>query len=140
VAGADEYIGLKGAAGIGAALMFMGAGTNVYDAFSAVMSSPWSTEKFTQSADEEAQARRYVRHAIIISWIYAGGGSILAGMAGGIKLAIWPLIGASIVTVYMYWLYNQALTDSPMGDQLMKLGANDTALGPHARSDHPGFS
>lgn len=139
MAGGDEYLGLKGAAGIGAALMFMGAGTNVYDAFSAVMSSPWSTEKFTHSPEDEAQARRYVRHAICISWIYAGGGAILAGMAGGIKLAIWPIIGASIVTVYMYWLYNQALSDSPMGEQIMKLGAVPSTLGPHARSDHPGF-
>lgn len=139
MAGADEYIGLKGAAGIGAALMFMGAGTNVYDAFSAVMSSPWSTEKFTHSPEDEAQARRYVRHAITISWIYAGGGSLLAFVAGGIKLAVWPLIGASIVTVYMYWLYNQALTDSPMGEQLMKIG-EDSSLGPHARSDHPAYA
>lgn len=137
MAGADEYIGLKGAAGIGAALMFMGAGTNVYDAFSAVMSSPWSTEKFTHSPEDEAQARRYVRHAIIISWIYAGGGSILAGVAGGIRLAIWPLIGASIVTVYMYWLYNQALRGSPNGGETLTLGVVSSGLGPHARSDHP---
>lgn len=138
MAGGDEFIGMEGAAGIGAALLFMGAGTNVYDAFSAVMSSPWSTEKFTQSPEEEAQARRYVRHAIIISWIYAGGGAILAGMAGGFKLAIWPLLGASIVTVYMSRLYAQAISVSPNGDTMM-LGKPSSILGPHARSDSPGY-
>lgn len=138
MAGGDEFIGLKGAGGIGAALMFMGAGTNVYDAFSAVMSSPWTTEKFTQSPEDEAQARRYVRHAIIISWIYAGGGAILAGMSGGIKLAIWPIVGATIVTIYMYRLYNQAISVSPMGN-VMTLGKVSSHLGPHARSDHPSY-
>lgn len=113
MAGADEFIGLKGAAGVGAALLFMGAGTNVYDAFSAVMSSPWSTEKFTQSDREEEMAKEYVRHAMVISWIYAGGGAALAASSAGWKLAMWPLIGAAIVTVYMRWLYMRAVSRSP---------------------------
>jgi hypothetical protein len=117
MAGGDEFLGLGGVAGVGAALMFMGAGTNVYDAFSAVMSSPWSTEKFTNDPEEEDMAREYVKHAMVISWIYAGGGAILAYQSGGTKMAIWPLVGAAIVTVYMYWLYNRALNRSPNGMQ-----------------------
>lgn len=119
MAGGDEMLGLTGAAGVGAALLFIGAGTNVYDAFSAVMSSPWSTQKFTQSPEEEAMAREYVRHAMAISWIYAGVGSALAYKAGGVGLAMWPLLGAAIVTVYMYWLYDRAVKRSPQngGDQ-----------------------
>lgn len=135
----ENFLGMKTALWGLAALMFMSAGTNVYDAFSAVMSSPWSTEKFTQSPEEEAQARRYVRHAMIISWIYAGGGAILATAAGGIKLGIWPVIGAAIVTVYMYRLYNQAISISPNGDT-MTLGKVSSNLGPHARNDLPSFA
>lgn len=114
MAGGDEFLTLQGAAGVGAAVMFMGAGTNVYDAFSAVMSSPWSTEKFTNDPEEEAMAREYIKHAMVISWIYAGGGAILASQAGG-GLWMWPIIGAAIVTAYMYWLYNRALDRSTNG-------------------------
>ena len=106
MAGGDEFLGLSGGRGVAAALLFMGAGTNVYDAFSAVMSSPWSTEKFTQSPEEEAMAREYVKHAMIISWIYAGGGAVMARSP-------WPIIGAAIVTAYMYWLYDRAVSQSP---------------------------
>lgn len=110
--GADEFIGMKGAAGIGAALLFMGAGTNGYDAFSAVMSSPWSTEKFTQTPEDEEKGRRYVRHAIIISGMYAGVGAALAYYSGGWKLAAWPILGFALVTGYMYYLYDNAITVS----------------------------
>lgn len=105
-------------AGIGAALLLIGAGTNVYDAFSAVMSSPWSTEKFTNDPQEEAMAREYVRHAMIISWGYALAGSVLAYQSAGIKVAAWPLLGAAGVTAYMYWLYNRALNRSHSADSM----------------------
>lgn len=108
MAGGDEMIGMGGAAGFAAALLFIGAGTNVYDAFSAVMSSPWSTEKFTEDSEDAKMAREYVRHAITISWIYAGGGAILAYKSSP-KLAIAPLLGALLVTVYMTWLYRRAI-------------------------------
>lgn len=107
--GGDEILGLKAAYGIGAALMLQAAGTNVYDAYSAVMSSPWSTEKFTNSPEEEQMAREYVRHAMIISGTYAGISAVLAYQSGGVALAIWPIIGAAGVAAYMYWLYNRAL-------------------------------
>lgn len=114
MAGGDELLGMKGVAGVGAALLFIGAGTNVYDAFSAVMSSPWSTEKFTNTPEDERKGRRYVLHAIIISWIYATVGAVLAYKSAGMKLAIWPLAGALIVTVYMFTLYQQAISRSPL--------------------------
>ena len=111
MAGGDEFLGVNGggASGVAAALLFVGAGTNVYDAFSAVMSSPWSTEKFTRGSEDERMAREYVRHALIISWIYAGGGALLASRTGGWKLAVWPLVGAALVTGYMSWLYRRAV-------------------------------
>lgn len=114
-AGGDDLLGMKKAAAVGAALLFMGAGTNGYDAFSAVMSSPWSTEKFTQTAEDERKGRRYVRHAIVISGIYAGVGTALAFFSGGWKLAVWPLAGFVLVTVYMRKLYSDAISRSPRG-------------------------
>lgn len=113
--GGDEFLGVNAAYGIGAALMFQAAGTNVYDAFSAVMSSPWSTEKFTNDPEEDRMAREYVMHAMIISGGYAGISAILAYKAGGPSLAAWPIIGALGVGAYMYWLYNRALTRSQNG-------------------------
>lgn len=122
MAGGDEFTSIGAITGVGAALLFIGAGTNVYDAFSAVMSSPWSTEKFTNSPEEEKKGRKYVRHAIIISWIYAGVGTMLAYKSAGWKLAVWPLFGALIVTIYMYALYNNAIKQSPQGQKSSGFG------------------
>lgn len=115
MAGGDEFLGLSGAGGIGAALLFMGAGTNVYDAFSAVMSSPWSTEKFTSDSEEAKMAREYVRHAVTISWIYAGGGALMVKASGS---GLWwaPIVGAAIVTVYMWLLYRRAIQRGISGE------------------------
>lgn len=113
MAGGDEIIpGASGASRVGAALLFIGAGTNVYDAFSAVMSSPWSTEKFTNDSQEAKMARRYVKHAIVISWTYAIVGAFL--VRG--KLWKYPILGASIVTGYMTWLYHGAIKRGPTGE------------------------
>jgi hypothetical protein len=122
MAGGDEILGLKAAYGIGAALMFQAAGTNVYDAFSAVMSSPWSTEKFTNDPEEDRMAREYVRHALVISGSYAAISAVLAYKAGGVALALWPIIGAIGVAGYMYWLYNRALTRSQNGGMTAQPG------------------
>lgn len=107
-----EFIGgiKRGALYVAAALLFMGAGTNGYDAFSAVMSSPWSTQKFTRTGADEQLAREYVRHAVIISGIYAGGSALLALLAGGLRLALAPVVGFLIVTAYMWRLYDRAAT------------------------------
>ena len=109
MAGGDEFLGMSsGSRGVVAALLMTGAGTNVYDAFSAVMSSPWSTEKFTEDPEAEKMAREYVAHALIISGAYAAIGAWLARSP-------WPIIGAAGVALYMYWLYNRALTRSQNG-------------------------
>lgn len=113
MAGGDEQlIPAQGAARVGAALLFIGAGTNVYDAFSAVMSSPWSTEKFTNDSEEAKMARRYVKHAIVISWTYAIVGALL--VRG--KLWKWPIAGAALVTGYMTWLYHGAISRGASGE------------------------
>jgi hypothetical protein len=106
--------GLQAIGGIGAALLFLGAGTNGYDAFSAVMSSPWSTEKFTESEYELEQAQRYVMHATTISWVYVGGAAGIAWISGERMAAIAAIVGGLIVTAYMRWLYRQAVSRSPL--------------------------
>lgn len=110
---ASDATGLGAIGGIGAALLFIGAGTNGYDAFSAVMSSPWSTEKFTQSEYELEQAQRYVRHATTISWVYVAGAAGIAWCAGEKAAALAAVVGGLIVTLYMRWLYRQAVGLSP---------------------------
>jgi hypothetical protein len=77
-----------------------------------VMSSPWSTEKFTNDPEEERMAREYVNHALVISGSYAAISAVLAYKSGGIGLAMWPIIGAIGVAAYMYWLYHRALQRS----------------------------
>jgi hypothetical protein len=100
----DEFLSLNTDVRRAAAMMgLLGASANVYDAFSAVMSSPWSTEKFTNSPEEERMAREYVAHALIISGGYAL-------MGAWIGRSAWPIIGAVGVAAYMYWLYARALT------------------------------
>jgi hypothetical protein len=129
MAGGDEFLSLAGdVRGVGAALMLMGAGTNVYDAFSAVMSSPWSTEKFTEDLEAEKMAREYVTHAMVISWGYALAGAWLAR-------SIWPIIGAAGVTGYMYWLYNRALNRARNGG--MSAGAAPTSDATSAPDTYP---
>jgi hypothetical protein len=127
MAGGDEILGLKAAYGIGAALMFQASGTNVYDAFSAVMSSPWSTEKFTNDPEEDRMAREYVKHALVISGSYAAISSALAYKAGGLSLAVWPIIGAVGVAGYMYWLYARALKRSQNGGMTAGTSTADSA-------------
>jgi len=111
MAGGDEFLGSGGGKGALAAVLFIGAGTNVYDAFSAVMSSPWSTEKFTKDSEEERMARQYVTHAMVISWAYALGGAYLSRSG-------WPVAGAALASVYMYWLYNRALARSQTAESM----------------------
>lgn len=127
----DEMFGLNAAYGIGAALLLQASGTNVYDAFSAVMSSPWSTEKFTNDPQEEAMAREYVRHALIISGAYAAVSAVLAYKAGGVALAAWPIVGALGVAAYMFWLYNRALARSQQaGGMTADAGGSSSSVTP----------
>lgn len=98
----EEFIGSGDVRNVAGAILMLGAATNTYDAFSAVMSSPWSTEKFSQGPDEQRMAREYVCHALIISGIYSLAGAVLARSA-------WPIVGAVGVSAYLYWLYDRAL-------------------------------
>jgi hypothetical protein len=108
MAGGDE-LSLVG--GVGAAILFIGAGTNVYDAFSAVMSSPWSTEKFTSTEEDARKANKYVTHALAISGLYALAGAIIVYGSGHRTVAIFPILGAILAAAYMLKLYHTAIRD-----------------------------
>jgi hypothetical protein len=135
MAGGDELVGASGYGGPMAAMLFIGAGTNVYDAYSAVMSSPWSTEKFSQGSDEEQMARRYVKHAMTISWGYAIGGSLIIAMDPGTPnmLVLFPIAGAALASLYMHWLYDQALKRAASGEGM---GAQSPTATPEAQSSN----
>jgi hypothetical protein len=127
----DEFLSLNTDVRRAAAMMgFLGASANVYDAFSAVMSSPWSTEKFTNSPEEERMAREYVTHGLGISVGYALIGAYIGRSA-------WPILGAAGVAAYMYWLYNRALTRATAPDGMT---APDTAAPAPTPSAASGFT
>jgi hypothetical protein len=85
-----------------AGLLFMQAGTLAMDVYSAVNSSPWTAENFGADPSKAKSCREYVYHAIGLTFFYSAIGSVLAR-------SWWPIIGASVMSVYMYWLYNRAL-------------------------------
>lgn len=104
MAGGDELLStVNGTKGALAAVLMIGSATNVYDAFSAVMSSPWSTQKFSEDEEADRLANEYVMHGLIISGVYSVGGAILARN-------LWPIVGALGVAIYMTWLYRRAIS------------------------------
>ena len=85
-----------------AGLLFMAAGTNAYDAYSAVNSSPWTAETVGGDESKAKSMKEYCYHAIVITSVYAIGGAMISE-------SWWPIIGGGLAGVYMYWLYMRAL-------------------------------
>lgn len=85
-----------------AALLFVSSMSNAIDVFSATNSSPWTAENFGGDEEKVASLREYVTHAIILTGITNGIGSIVAR-------SIWPLLGAGVASAYMFWLYERAV-------------------------------
>lgn len=98
MAGGDEF---RGSGQVASALLFMAASTNALDAYSALNSSPWTAESFGGDPEKEKSMREYVYHAIGVTAFYAIVSAAIARNA-------WPIIGALIANVYMYWLYDRA--------------------------------
>lgn len=84
------------------ALLFVSSMSNAIDVFSATNSSPWTAENFGGDEEKVASLREYVRHAVILTGITNGIGAIVARN-------IWPLLGASVASGYMWWLYERAV-------------------------------
>jgi hypothetical protein len=86
-----------------AALLFIGSCTNALDVFSAVNSSPWTAYNFANDADARKALKYYVMHAIVITLMVNVGGALIAKR-------IWPVFGAATASIYMYWLYDDAVS------------------------------
>lgn len=101
----EPFIGSGNAKALGG-LYFLAGATNAMDVYSAVNSSPWTAETVTGGdATKEASLKRYCTHAICQTVVLNG----LAGIMAGPKLAFYPIFGATIETVYMTWLYWDAV-------------------------------
>lgn len=89
-----------------AALLFLQSGMNVLDVYSAVNSSPWTAETVTGGDPvKEKSLKRYCTHAIGNAGFF---GITSAVIAGG-DLWYWPVAGTIVETIYMTWLYWDAV-------------------------------
>lgn len=86
-----------------AALLFIASCTNALDVFSAVNSSPWTAYNFANDEEARKALKYYVAHAIVITMIVNVGGAIIAKRW-------WPIFGALVASLYMYWLYEDAVS------------------------------
>lgn len=96
----DEVFG--GGRRVAAALLFMGAGQVTFDVYSALNSSPWTSENFGADPEKAKSSREYVLHAMGWSTFYC----VAAGVIGG---TWWPIFGMALNNAYMWWLYERAL-------------------------------
>jgi hypothetical protein len=96
---------LPGGAGAGqalGALLFLQAGMTTLDAYSTLMSSPWTAENFGGDAAKTSSARGYYRKAVGFSMGYSAAAAWLAKSA-------MPLIGAVIANAYLVYEYETAI-------------------------------
>jgi hypothetical protein len=86
-------------AGVGLLLV---AAAESFNIFSAVNSSPWTAENFGADEEKAKSCNQYVLVAVVANTGLGVGASILAKNW-------WPLVGTTIVSVFMWWLYRRAL-------------------------------
>ena len=98
--------GLDGLGGTGGnvvgAILFLQAGTNVFDVYSALNSSPWTSENFGADPQKAKSCMEYVLHSM--AWT-----SVYCGLAAWVAKSWWPIVGLVVANAYMYWLYRRAL-------------------------------
>lgn len=85
------------------AILFISASTNAMDVYSALNSSPWTAESFGGDPAKAKACREYVHHSLAVTAFYSLG-------AAAIARSWWPIWGWAIAAIYMYWLYDRALT------------------------------
>lgn len=88
-----------------ASLLALTAAMTTFDAFSTLMSSPWTAENVGADAEKARSAREYYRHAVGFSMLNA----VAAGMVAGPGIGWFPVIGAAVANVYLVWLYERAI-------------------------------
>lgn len=92
----------RGAGNVVGAILFIQALTNVFDTASALNSSPWTSENFGADPEKAASCREYVLHSV--AWSTG-----MCAIAAYISRTWWPLLGAGMANIYLYWLYERAL-------------------------------
>lgn len=86
------------------ALLAMTSAMNTLDAFSALMSSPWTAESFGADERRDTAMKGYITHAVTYSMLYA----LISAMLAGGEMGVWIVAGAACTNVYLVWLYNRA--------------------------------
>jgi len=94
-----QGLGRLDAAGVG---LFLMAAAESFNVFSALNSSPWTSENFGADPEKARSCREYVRLAVAANLGLGFGTSLLAR-------SWWPLIGTSLVSIWMWGIYERAL-------------------------------
>ena len=84
------------------AVLFLQAGMYTMDAMSTLNSSPWTSENFGADPQKAQSAREYVLHALGVGTAYCAASSAIAR-------SWWPLLGAGVNALYLFWIYERAL-------------------------------
>jgi hypothetical protein len=82
--------------------LFMVAAAESFNIFSAMNSSPWTAENFGADPEKARSCRQYVLISIVANEGLGLGASMLASNW-------WPLLGTTVVSLFMWWLYWRAL-------------------------------
>jgi hypothetical protein len=85
-----------------AAILLLQAVTMTMDVYSALNSSPWTSENFGADPQKAASCMEYVYHSI--AWT-----AVACAAAAWLSRSWVPVVGAAGANAYMYWLYRRAL-------------------------------
>lgn len=94
--------GVDGTGNALASIMFMTSAMMALDAYSTLLSSPWTAENFGADPNKVKSCQEYLTHAVVYSMAYAT-------MSAYLAKSWWPVIGAAIANAYLIWLYLRAL-------------------------------
>lgn len=83
--------------------LFMMTLAEAFNVYGALNSSPWTAENFGADPAKARSCRRYVLQADAINIILGIGTSLIAENPA-------PFLGMLLITVYMHWAYERALT------------------------------
>lgn len=96
-------LSIDGAGGQGAAVgLFLVAAAESFNIFSAMNSSPWTAENFGADPQKARSCKQYVVISVLANEGLGFGASMLAG-------TWWPLVGTTVVSGFMVWIYWRAL-------------------------------
>lgn len=101
MAGGDELVAGGDRRAL-SAILFLAAGTNALDVYSALNSSPWTAESFGGDPEKAKACKEYVYHSIGVT-------SFFCLVSAAVARNWWPVWGAVIANLYMYYLYTRAL-------------------------------